>query len=234
MRLRLTPLVLQVLLLLGLPAWAAADEAKVSVQFKVMAVSNGLNGINYGTGGKYVPLDLLPFQYLDKDNYSYSGNATMGLFRLSKVDGKSEMVRIGGVRFPDGASGKFLVVIAGLPGGPASGSALSMNGHDFPAQSVRVFNVTPLTLNIMLNTTGYSLKPFGFNVTPVTGDHYGVSVRMTVDGEVSELTNGLYPITSTSHSTVFVVLTNAAKIAADPKTTPQLLLTVMNETVSSQ
>jgi hypothetical protein len=154
----------------------------------------------------------------------------MGLYRVAQVNGEDKMVQIGNVRFPDGASGRYLVMIGGQPGGSANGVAVSLNPGDFPVDAIRVINVTPYLLNVTCNTATFNLRPYNSKVTRITGDQFGVGVKMMLNGDFEEMASGLYPINSTTRSTVFITLANAPQIVANPKATPQIQLSVLNDT----
>jgi hypothetical protein len=210
----------------SLLAWLFASLAvpvlaDVNVHFRTMGVTGGLDGVSYKMGGQYVPLDILLFSCPTKA-YPYSGNDNMGLYRMGKVDGQPAMVLIGNVTFPDRASGTYMAIFAGEAGGPVNGSAVSLDGAQFPAHSVRILNVSPLSLNIFCDGSTFNLKPGAFSVVKPHTEQYVLSVRMMNDGQPNEVASGMYPLNSSARNTIFLILTNIDQMRADHTVSPQV------------
>jgi len=206
--------------------------ADVNVHFRTMGVTSGLDGISYKSGSQFVPLDIMLFSCPTK-TYAYSGSANIGLYRMGKVNGQPAMVLIGNLTFPDRASGVYMAILAGEADGPVNGSAVSLDGAQFPQHSVRILNVTPLSLNIFCDGSTFNLKAGSFNLVKPHGEQYVLSVRMMRNGELTELASGMYPLNLSVRNTAFLILTNISQMRADHTVPPQIQIALFTDSPAS-
>jgi len=223
------------LALLGL--FTASAFADVDVTFHSLGLGGNVSGVNYMKGNSYVPLDVGQLS-ISNETYSYSGKAVMDLYRLTTVNGQSKMVRIGGVTFPEHASGLYEALLLGQADGSVNGVAVSLKASDFPLQSVRIINTTPLALNVLCSTpdnnSAVALRPGASGVVKMPGQNrFGVSVRILRNGAMDEIGNGLYPMSTGYRDTIFIILSNVDQLQKDPKAEPDAQLMMITDAPES-
>jgi hypothetical protein len=197
-----------------LPSFAPA----VSIQFKVVGLTDGLDKLSYKSGSKYTQLAVAPFT--PGPSLKYNGNATFTLYHPGIVDGKEGMVPVGNISI-NADSGTFLLVLASLSGGAVGGSFLPESSSNFPLGSVRVVNGTSVPLIVNRDNEKIGLRPGAYGILSKGSDpEIGIEVNYPRNGSYIQVASQNFDNTKPERDTVFLLLGNAAKLKSNPRVLP--------------
>jgi hypothetical protein len=203
-------------LLGGFLAQLHADP--VTVRFKSMPMALGMGNLSFQAGGAYTqfPSDVfLP----SKTTFTYSGENPMLLYQPGVVNGQQKMVPVGHVQFPSGRN--FLVLLVQRGANAYGGVALPSDGPNFPPNSMRICNLTPLKLVAVCNDKSFNLSPGQSGIFTLGGDgQYNFSLSALRDGQMQQVSASADQIAPGSRHTLLILLANASQLMANPHVRP--------------
>jgi hypothetical protein len=221
-------LVLRVVWLCWLGGFFAQLNADpISVKFQSMGLGFGIGNLSYKSGGRYVALTLDVY-IPSKKVYTYSGDNPMVLYGPAVVQGEDEMVPVGRVQFTEGKS--FLVIVAQQNANAYVGEAVPIDGPDFPPNSVRILNLTPVKLEAVCNNKMFALAPGRNGIFGVGSDQqYTVVVAAPRNGQMKQVNAASDKIAPGSRLTLFLTMANSKQYEANPHIRPMIDINAFDE-----
>jgi len=190
----------------------------VTVKFKSMPMALGMGNLSFQVGGAYTQFPSDVFMP-SKTTFTYSGENPMVLYQPGVLNGKEQLVPVGHVLFPSGRN--FLVLLVQQSANAYGGVALASDASNFPPNSMRICNLTPLKLVAVCNDKSLSLTPGRFGIVTIDGNgQYNFTVSALRDGQMQQVSASSDQIAPGSRHNLLILLANASQIAANPRTRP--------------